>query len=99
MRLVLSPYQYNMLRLIRTRKHFSREEAAEYLQPTFTSMVKRGYLVWNGKEDGFCIAPAANLAMNDFESAEIHRRNAKTTLSQFLESYVSRHTRAHRRSA
>ncbi len=100
MRVVLSNKQYVMLRLILQRKGFSRQEAGEYLQTTYTSMVKRGYLVYNGEEEeGFKITPLARGAMAAFENADVSRANISERLSQFLESYVARSARNVRRRA
>ncbi len=92
----LSNHQYPMLRLLLNKGSFTREEAGEYLQPTFTSMVKRGYLTYDC-EQGFCATPAARAAKIEFEQGDITRQHPRAELSEFLEQYVARSSRKIRR--
>jgi hypothetical protein len=91
MRIVLSNKQFTMLRLLESRRVISEEEASTYLQPTYSSMVRRGYLVY---DDGkFERTPKAIEAIKSFENAELYRKSNLGNLSDWLEKYVRRQSR------
>lgn len=98
MAMVLSANQYTMLKSIKAHPGaYSRTEASEYLQPTYSSMVRRGYLVYDKRDGGFIITPTANAAILEFENAQIHRQSTlrgSGELSNFLESYIDRQIRS-----
>ncbi len=101
-RQVLSPLQYNMLRIILTKRTFSQGEAAEYLQTTFTSMAKRSYLVANVDSQGlveFAITNSAKSAMARYESSDVHRSFQSDRLSTYLDRYVKRSQNSRTRRA
>ncbi len=99
----LSPLQYNMLRIVLTKKVFTVEEAAEYLQTTFTSMARRTYLQANLNRDGdveFAVTNAAKAAMAHYENSDVHRGFQSDRLSIYLDRYVKRsQTKSRRISA
>lgn len=89
----LSPLQYNMLRIVLTKKVFTQQEAAEYLQTTFTSMARRTYLQANLNRDGdveFAVTNTARIAMANYESSDVHRSFQSNKLSVYLDRYVKR---------
>lgn len=97
----LSPLQYNMLRIVLTKKVFTQQEAAEYLQTTFTSMARRTYLQANLNGSGeveFAVTNAAKSAMANYESSDVHRSFQSDRLSVFLDRYVKRSQGKTRRS-
>lgn len=96
MRITLSSKQYTMLKEIRKHRVFSLEAAALYLQPTFTSMARRGYLTTDYDGDGntvFLLGPQALSALVKFEADTILRANESSNLSAWLDNYVKRSQR------
>ncbi len=95
-RYMLSPMQYNMLRVVLQEKTFSLDEAALYLQPTFSSMARRGYLEPRHQADGsttLVVTSLAKEAMGAYENQNLMRTYESSTLSQFLNQYIKRTTR------
>lgn len=96
-RVTLSSKQYNMLRICLAEKVFTQDEAAKYLQPTFTSMASRSYLAaqLNGKTGKveFYVTNLGKAAMALFESSDVHRSHPGAPLSEFLTRYVKRSIR------
>ncbi len=100
-RQILSPLQYNMLRIVLTKRIFSQAEAAEYLQTTFTSMARRAYLQTHIDRNGdveFAITTTAMAAMGQYESSDVHRSFQSNKLSIYLDRYVKRSQRTTTRS-
>ncbi len=96
MRITLSSMQYTMLRIVKQQKVFNMKEAALYRQPTYSSMVRRGYLVTEQDSEGdvvFKVTPAAGAALSQFDSEDVYRQRESASLSKFLERYVHRSQR------
>jgi len=93
MRITMSSKQYTMLQLILKEERYSQGEAAQYLQPTFTSCVKRGWLatvLTNQGEVIFEVTAAARAAMVQFKNDTVLRSFSSTALSTWLDNYVKR---------
>jgi len=93
MRITMSSKQYTMLQLILKEEVYSQGDAALYLQPTFTSCVKRGWLATELDAKGeviFKITPAARATMAQFKSDTVLRTINSTALSTWLDGYVKR---------
>ncbi len=96
MRITLSSMQYTMLKEIKRERVFSLSQAAQYKQPTYTSMVGRGYLVTDTDKEGntiFTVTTKASAAMLQFEADDILRSRASSNLSAWLDNYVKRSQR------
>lgn len=96
-RVILSSKQYNMLRICLNERVLTQDAATKYLQPTFTSMARRGYLATqlNGKTGDveFYATSQAKAAMMQFENSDVMRTNTSSSLSEFLTRYVKRSIR------
>jgi cobyrinic acid a,c-diamide synthase len=101
MRVTLSSKQYNMLRLLKAQKTLTQEQAALYLQPTLTSMAKRGYMTADHTINGveFHVSQEAAAALAKFESDDVLRSRESSSLSSFLEKYVHRSALKARRAS
>lgn len=89
----LSPLGYNLLRIVNQKEEFTIDEAAEYLQTTYNSMVKRGYLKYEivkGKEQVFRRTSLAKEALAAYLNRDVHRANANSSLSQYLEGLIKK---------
>ncbi len=96
MRITMSSKQYTMLQLVLKQRVFTQVDATSYLQPTFSSMARRGWLATELDSSGEIIFTATPQATNDvaqFKSEDVYRTNQSGSLSRWLDGYVKRSQR------
>ena len=85
-RILLSNYQYAMLQA--SVDGLTLEQAGQYKQTAFASMISRGYLVFRGSR--FRMTRQGRDALATFHGTDVTRKHPSEILARYVQLYLDR---------
>jgi len=81
----LSNRQFNILRFAQEEGGIELQKMLAISQTTAGSVVRRGYFIWDNKQELFILTKLATVVLNQFAHTDISRKNTKAPLSKYID--------------